>query len=341
MKHTIKSITIIFCLALLMPSCEKEKNLNKNASLTSLSAERIPPDELEQAMNSFITLSLEDNPQFETYEVEDALLMIEAALNYHTATPNNGYDEIYIDSSTFNLTCNYIADEPRYDAYGDYINVIWAEVLNIARTAKERSPFEGESNPFNVVVDLEFVNPEQLLSPPTSGNQISAEVKIKTWVAHPYNLSSGNCDFGANDYWYAFPHYAPINGGCATNSTTASNSLRELNRRLSPLCRAVCYDYDYFSNINGADWGPGGLGTCANYYLWSSFSGSDCLAPSDMQCCLSGAQNGTNYYTNLISGSGNCTISLYLYDYAQPFQTPVYQQRCIASWGKPHHYTPN
>lgn len=305
-------------------SCEKE--ISKNSPLPKQpNAERINPEEMESAMNNFIRESQEGTPQFQSYEAQDALLVIEAALNFHTATPNNSYDDVYVDNSAFTLTCYYNEERQEYDVIGDLINVVWPEVLEMANSARSRSPFSSNQNAFNSVVDLEFSNIELLQSPPDNGESVVVEVAISTVVANGPNGPNfpWPCTYGANDYWNGY-YQSTSPGGCGSNTNTTSTCFKEMYKKLSASCNGFC-DGGYFTNItfNSQLYTvyPGNTWHCTPYntYLHKApyGTGQVCFTPTEMNCFTEGARAAAAYHAPVdpLTGSKYCVLSYQFYEY--------------------------
>jgi hypothetical protein len=343
---TLKILLVFFLVALLYAGCRKEKEIVKSNQSTvgsHFNGQRIEDRDMEAAMNHFITLTLNNRiAQCDDYEAQDALLIMEAALNYHTCMPDSDYYEIVADTFTIELTFVKPPESPEpgpdtgpqeFTLSHDTMATLWPIILDSVESANERVTFDSPNNPFNVVVDLEFIH----FNPDSDVSAQTVTLQVVTWVAN--SVSPGiTCSYGTNDYWYAFPDYALSNGGCGSNSSnTSSNCLKQMNKRLGPLCRGIC-DASYYSNIFGGDWGADpGPSSCASMSIYWSTSPNDCFSPTDIACYTQGAKEAIAYFANYYSGPGNCIIVMHMHDW----YTNIYYQYITASWGIPHTYNPD
>jgi len=336
---TIKKLLATFFIALLFFSCEKE--MTKNNSLgtggTAVNNERIDPANMEDSMNVFIHNSIEQN-HFSNYEARDALLMIEAALNYHTGIPDSDYYEVAKDSITFQI---YLVKDQNGEFIfdGDDMDERWPIYLDSAENAVNRVTFDDPNDPFNIVVDLEFTQ----FDPNSSASSQTATFYVITLVANgPIVLPFPNCEYGTNDYWNAF--YQNFTWGCPPNTSTTSTCFAEMYKRLRPVCRGICSG-GYFSEISN-QWyyglAPSSAGlTCSPYWLFVTTAYPNpqhCLTPAEMECFTGNCKIGAAFYAPYINGSSTvkkCVISFYLHEMVALCNCPSFHE-AAAFYGKPN-----
>ncbi|MEO5571507.1 MAG: hypothetical protein ABIT08_13355 [Bacteroidia bacterium] len=239
---TLKILSPIFFIALLFFSCKKEQQIVKGRhfnSNNSLNALRIDDRDMVDSMNTFITQTRQTTPSFHSYEAQDALLVMEAALNFHTGFPDSDYYELTADTLNFAMSFSKDVLTGEYMYAGLNMNSFWTVILDSTVNAANRVRFDSINQPFNIVVDLEFTN----FNPDDTNSNQTATLRVITWVANS-PLIGINCSY--NSDWWAD---GPFTGwGCGTNTSTTSWAAKEIQRRLSPQCRAMpaC---DYVANI--------------------------------------------------------------------------------------------
>ncbi|MEP7169726.1 MAG: hypothetical protein ABI855_10190 [Bacteroidota bacterium] len=276
---TLKILSPIFFIALLFFSCKKEQQImkgrlpNENNSLNAL---RIDDRDMTDSMNTFITQTLQGSTSFHSYEAEDALLVMEAALNFHTGHPDSDYYELTKDTLNFSLSLSRNTLTGEYMYSGLNMNSFWPIILDSAKYAKNRVRFDSIHAPFNIVVDLEFTN----FSPDDTNSTQTVTLRVVTWVANTPFIGI-NCSYTVD--WLAD---GPFTGyGCNGNASTTSWAYKEIQRRLSPLCREMP-SCDYVSNV----WG----GLIEPFYNYSATGCTDCFTvayPSSHHSCIWQAPN--------------------------------------------------
>ncbi|MEP7171144.1 MAG: hypothetical protein ABI855_17380, partial [Bacteroidota bacterium] len=228
--NTFKNLTMVIFIALLLYSCQKEKQIVKGKvpeTNNCLNAERIDPADMETAMNSFITLVNENNViDCPDYEAQDALLIIEAALNYKTGTPAEDYYEVALDTTTFEMDLMRDGETGEFIFSNENMSDLWPTVLDAAMEAHNRVSFDSINDPFNIVVDLEFAEFDRESEASTQ----TAVIRVVTWVGNT-PLIGYNCNY--NEDWWADGSQQTTNG-CNGNTSILSWAAREIQKRLSP-----------------------------------------------------------------------------------------------------------
>jgi hypothetical protein len=244
-----KILLAVIILALLYAGCRKEKEIVKGnlpgTGKHPVSGQRINLDEMPNEMNNFIYLTLHDELRSAgTYEGEDAMLIMEAALNYHTGHPASDYDDIAIDTFEFAMPLVKtpapieLADPPsEYVLLHDSLEVLWPVILDSVAAASGRVTFDSVNDPFNIVVDLEFVRYDR----ESEDAEQVAIVQVTTWVGNSPFASLG-CEYTVS--WWADGSQQTTNG-CNGNSSNLTWAAKEIQKRLGPLCNAMpaCGDY--------------------------------------------------------------------------------------------------
>jgi|GEM_PF-2481654 len=307
-------------LALLMHSCEKEKSLTVGSPAgggsMAGSEQRIPQDSMEYEMNWFINQSKQSTPSFnKLYEAYDALLIFEAALNYHTGKPDSSYDMIFVDSTSLNLQVLFDQDQTKFRLANNLsILADWLVFKNRAQTAKQNVPPSianlGVGAPFNIVVDLEFLLPDSIWEPTVSALGSAVPVVMKTWVGNKSLGSLGPCNWDPNETWYATYGDAP-NRNCGSNTQTIPLFQAMLQRITAP-CRMDPTTQWFVAYISS--WGisgpPSGGGYSIFYYPnnpppgcptsflfytdnYPGYANWKCLTAQEEECFTQGAINGS------------------------------------------------
>jgi hypothetical protein len=298
-----KNLLVLFFIALLYAGCRKEKEIvngNLPEVKSTANVQRIDPEDMERAMNSFIEQTdpeaIGPPPEFLDYDPEDALLIVEAALNYYTCMPDSDadYDEIAADTLTFEM--NLVKDlEGSFIFSGSEMNTFWAAIADSAYHASNRAAFGDPNDPFNIVVDLEFTEYDRESEESTQ----TAAVQVITWVGNTPS-SSWNCTFTQG--LDAFPAYH-------TCGPTTNWSIKAIQQKLAPGCRGATtcgywshitnppIDFYYFSNQAPCSGGPSPCFSFdANYpsFVWYYVDPGNqplpyyCLSPTEMACTVTG-----------------------------------------------------
>lgn len=287
----MKSIKLIVltCFLFTLTNCNKETLVPTSNFHAQLS--RLSPDDLDNTMNEFITLTIENNViNAPDLEARDALLVLEAAINYHTCLPSEVFDEVIPD--TFEIEMDLIKNSDGEFIYKhELLANQWPELLARSNDAVNQVNFEDPDEPFNLVIDLEFTEFQENYA---EENQIGV-IRAIVWVGNLSLPLLDPCYFNATDYWSATSYFGtPPN--CGTNTNTNSTAIKELQRRLTSRCMEVT-NCSYYSYITGwavypAFWQPY-IGTfCSGFYLmwFDDIYYNYCLSPYELGCYVSGAK---------------------------------------------------
>jgi hypothetical protein len=332
MKNTLTLMFLLTILTMFVACKKKEIVKDILPAAGNPNGQRIDAENMEDAMNTFITLTREDNvDECSDYEARDALLIMEAALNYHTGTPAEQYDEIVPD--TFNFQMNLVWDEKNSEFIFStgQMESVWPEVLAAIASANTRVSFDDPNDPFNIVVDLEFLE----FDPESQQEEQVAEVRVITLVGNiPYPIPWPSCTWDTTDYWYGF--LQTVSHGCNTNSNTTSNCFKEMQKRLHINCRGTC-EACYYSNITihnppNWPWYPGCI-ECPpnNTYLYYSDTlvGQVCFSPSELECYTNGVKQASSFF------SDRCLIATQLFEMYPGCPCPQFHHAEFV-YGDPH-----
>jgi hypothetical protein len=258
-------------------SCEKEKKLQTFSTKGENSiALRLTPDELVRHTNSFITQSLSGEWNLGNYKFQDAVLILEGALNYRTCTPHEYYDEIATDSASFSLSI-FRNESDEWVADAERIITLWNRLLTHSREVRVRL---GNESYFNIVADLEITR--------VNYETENIEISVVIWVGqNKYTLHP--CDFSTTDYWYA-----GTLGPCSIGSgSVLLGSWDIIEMKLNPF---ACFGQprcDYYSDISWKTFNPYnqqgpilvcGTGCNSLNHIWMGNWLNQCLSPAELKC---------------------------------------------------------
>jgi hypothetical protein len=307
------NFTIIIALSVFtfIISCRKS-DLYDSSDRTpgNMSLARMSDEDLSDEMNHFIYQTLQTNPSYQAYEGRDAVLIFEAALNYHKCTPGEDYTEIEQDFDEMEVTL-YKNESNEYEVRAQDIAQYYADLTTIVIQAVNRVEFDDPNSPFNIVVDLEFAR----FTPDPDQNTYAAVIKVNSWVANNAGGSFG-CEYDTTDYWIATT-FGGLQGGCNVNNATTSIAWKEIQKRLSTLCNSVTtcsyFSFVSYSYSTGMSGPTSSNPNCPVSYLWHNANHSDCISPNDMQCYTNGAKYLANYYKPFVPGSSTIYKSIIAY----------------------------
>jgi hypothetical protein len=327
------NFTIIIALTVftLIFSCRKS-DLYDSSDRTpgNMSLARMSEEDLSDEMNHFIYQTLQTNPSYQAYEGRDAVLIFEAALNYHKCTPGEDYTEIEQDFDEMEVTL-YKNESNEYEVRAQDIAQYYADLTTIVTQAVTRVEFDDPDSPFNIVVDLEFAH----FTPDPDQNTYAAVIKVNTWVANNAG-GSFNCEYGSNDYWKA-TSFGGNSGGCNGNTNTTSIAWRQIMKRLSsictefPACANKYASFVYKKDFDGLSPSPTNPNPfCPTPYLWYGSNHSECISPSDMQCYTDGAK----YLANINKGnSGDQIFGYWIMQSFNSTPTMIYKWKVEVTYG--------
>lgn len=344
MKKVNLFLLIVTCLCIFMAACKKETAINKSTSTVDLSKARINENEMQAAMNHFITQSLSAAPVYGSPQYEDALIMMEGCLNYRLCKPDTNGGDTRMD--TIYKTVTITNDESEYiitqQALTPFFTELYADVYN----AINRASIPGSTLKYREWCDLEFVN-----FTPNADETQQATIRIITKVI---DISQLPCDMHCG---YAFPddYWSILGGGCNWNTCplnpylTCSRVVEKHFNQASKLCKNVQSDVvAYYGNVQIINFqaaaynnyndpipGDGILEKLMFDGLQTPYS---CIPPEDMEF----------YHQNMVSIANNSPLKpiktvafSFLYNMLVPQGFPNYTSSCNVSYGRVYKYSPN
>jgi hypothetical protein len=153
-----QKVLLVTLISGMIFSCNKDQVSDQpvsGANSNSDSVQRIAPEHLESSYNDFITETMDDAPEYISYEVQDALLVLEAALNYHYGEPTEDYIMLAIDSSTFTWRIDKDQSE-EFMLLSQYVSGEWNELFDYFEESPSRTDFGESGSEIIVYVNLEF-----------------------------------------------------------------------------------------------------------------------------------------------------------------------------------------
>lgn len=352
MKKVNLFLLIVTCLCIFMAACKKETAINKSANVVDLSTARINENEMENAMNHFITQSYEASPVYGSPQYEDALLMKEGCLNYRLCKPDTNGGDTRMDTIYKTVTITQGATE-YYIAQQD-LTTLFSSLYQNVDNAITRVNIPGSTLNYREWCDLEFVEfATSNATTSTLGNAATQTATIRA-ITKVIDISQLPCDMHCG---YVFPddYWSILGGGCNWNTCplnpylTCSRVVEKHFNQASKLCKNVQSDVvAYYGNVQIINFqaaaynnyndpipGDGILEKLMFDGLQTPYS---CIPPADMEF----------YHQNMVSIANNSPLKpiktvafSFLYNMLVPQGFPNYTSSCNVSYGRVYKYSPN
>lgn len=350
MKKVNLFLLIVTCFCIFMAACKKETAINKSIDKVDLSKARINENEMENAMNHFITQSFDDEPIYGSPEYQDALIMMEGCLNYRLCKPDTNGGDTRMDTIYKTVTITQGATE-YYIAQQD-LTTLFSSLYQNVDNAITRVNIPGSTLNYREWCDLEFVEfATSNATTSTLGNAATQTATIRA-ITKVIDISQLPCDMHCGylpgiDYWSI---YFGI-GGCSSNPctnapTTCAQVMAKHFNQYDKLCKQAS-EVVYYANIQQQIYAhlnfvnPNDLTPADGYRDFLMFGGANqnypCIDPVDMQWYHDNMVNIAKY--SPLAPQGKKPFSM-VYN-CLVLGNPAWGSSATVTYGKTYKFLPN